>query len=47
MAGMEKKALDQPDETRTFDNGRVDLVTFPVPRSAEPSSSPAGGGRSM
>jgi quercetin dioxygenase-like cupin family protein len=29
MAGMEKKALDTPDETRRFDNGRLDLVTLP------------------
>jgi len=29
MAGMEKKSLEQPDETRTFGNGRLDLVTLP------------------
>src|SRR5215210_1127490 len=29
MAGMEKKSLERPDETRTFGNGRLDLVTLP------------------
>ena len=24
---LEKKSLEQPDETRTFDNGKVDVVT--------------------
>jgi len=27
MAQMQKKSLAQPDETRTFPNGRVELVT--------------------
>ena len=29
MAGMQKKDFDQPDETRRFDHGRIDLVTLP------------------
>ena len=27
MAKMDKKNLSQPDETRTFDNGKLELVT--------------------
>jgi hypothetical protein len=29
MAGMQKKGFDQPDETRRFDHGRIDLVALP------------------
>jgi hypothetical protein len=28
MAGMEKKNLSQPDETRTFDKGKLELVSL-------------------
>ena len=27
IQSLEKKSLEQPDETRTFDNGKVDVVT--------------------
>ena len=27
MAGLESRSFDQPDETRTFDKGRMDLIT--------------------
>jgi hypothetical protein len=29
MPGMQKKVFDQPDETRRFEHGHIDLVTLP------------------
>ena len=28
MAGLERKQLSNPDETRTFNNGRIDVVNI-------------------
>jgi hypothetical protein len=31
MAKMQKKSMNSPDETRTFDKGKVDLTKMAIP----------------
>jgi hypothetical protein len=45
MTKMEKRNLSQPDETRTFDKGKLELVTVGGVTSDEPRFNPVGSGQ--
>jgi hypothetical protein len=45
MEKLEVKSFANPDEVRTFDNGKLELIKVGGALSADPHSSPGGDGQ--